>query len=333
LCSAKHLGVAVSTVSKAIKNSPEISQETKERILEYVEKINYVPNKLAVNLQRQKTMTIGIIVPELVHHFFSRVISGAENHATRYGFKLLISLSNDEWEKERQVTEMLTSGYVDGLIVSVAKQSFEKNNFEHFNRLIHKKFPIVFFDRSPQELPVNKVIIDDIEGGYKATKHLIEKGGENIAILTTPPHINVGADREKGYRKALNENNLTINENLILRIDERQAVRTQIEQLFENKPVPDAVFAVNEQYAAIVIKVALERNIKIPDELMIIGFTDGFISKAITPSLSTMAQHGFEMGEKAMDILLEKIENGQMFDNQKTAVIPINLVERESTKK
>jgi LacI family transcriptional regulator len=219
------------------------------------------------------------------------------------------------------------------LIVSVAKQTFEKRNFEHFNRLIRKNFPIVFFDRAPQDLPVSKVIIDDIEGGYNATKHLIEKGAKNIAILTTPPHISVGADREKGYRKALKESNLTADKKLILRIDERQPVKMQIEKLFDKKPVPDAVFAVNEQYAAIALKLALERNIKIPDDLMIIGFTDGLISKAITPSLSTMAQHGFEMGEKAMDILLEKIEDGEVFNEQKTVVIPINLVERESTKK
>jgi len=329
---AQHLGVAVSTVSKALKNSPEISLETKQRILNYVDKVNYHPNALAISLQRQRTMTIGIIVPELVHHFFSRVISGAENHASRCGYKLLISLSNDEWDKERQVTEMLANGYVDGILISVAKQTFEKGNFDHFSNLIHRKFPLVFFDRAPSGLSVDKIIINDIEGGYSATKHLIDKGAKRIAILTTPPHISVGADREKGYLKALKEFSLNVNEQLIVHVDERQSVRKQISVLFELNIKPDAIFAVNEKYAALALKLALQNNLKIPDDLMVIGFTDGFISKSTTPSLSTMAQHGFEMGEKAMEILLEKIEDKSLFDTQKIVVIPTNLVERESTK-
>lgn len=328
---ANHLGVSISTVSKALKNSTEISEHTKNRILDYVAQVQYTPNKLAVSLQRQRTMTLGIIVPELVHHFFSRVISGVESYATRNGYKLLISLSNDEWYKERKMTEMLTNGYVDGLIVSVAKQTFEKRNFEHFQRLIDRNFPLVFFDRAPAELPVNKVVIDDIKGGFMATKHLIEQGAERLAILTTPPHINVGAEREKGFRKALAERDMAVYENYIIRIDERNPVKSQIETLFTREPMPDAIFAVNEKYAALALKIAFERQISVPQQLMIIGFTDGFISKSTTPSLSTIAQHGFEMGEKASEILMECMDGGAFFNKQKMHVIPTNLVVREST--
>ncbi len=330
---AKQLGYSVSTISKALNNSDEISLQTKQKILAYVQDVGYQPNNLAVSLQRQRTMTIGVIVPELVHHFFSRVISGADNFATHAGFKLLISMSNDEWDKERQMTELLTNGYVDGLLVSVAKQTFEKGNFDHFSSLIEHNFPLVFFDRAPYGITVDKVTINDIEGGYIAVKHLIEKGAKKVAILTTPKHISVGADREKGYKKALIEAGLLPDENLIFRIDERAPIREQIELMFKQKALPDAVFAVNEKYAALTLKLAVQQGLKVPDDLMVIGFTDGFISKSTTPSLSTIAQHGFEMGEKAMEILLEKIEDKSALNNPKSVIIPTNLVERESTKK
>ncbi len=330
---AASLNVSISTVSKALKDSHEISDLTKKRILDYVNEVGYRPNNLAVSLQRQRTMTIGVIVPELVHHFFSRVISGAENYASHAGYKLLITMSNDEWEKERQMTDLLTNGYVDGLLVSVAKQSFEKNNFMHFSTLLDRRFPLVFFDRTPSGLNVNKVTINDVEGGYKATKHLIDKGAQRIAILTTPPHISVGADREKGYKKALLEAGYELDSNLIFHIDERASIKEQIAKLFDLNPMLDAVFAVNEKYAALTLKLAAQLNLKITDDLMVIGFTDGFISKSTTPSLSTIAQHGFEMGEKAMEILLEKIEDKSSLNTPKSVIIPTNLVERESTRK
>ncbi len=328
---ATNLGVSVSTVSKALHNSDEISPETKQRIMEYVNEVGFRPNNLAVSLQRQRTMTIGVIVPELVHHFFSRVISGAENYASHAGYKLLITMSNDEWEKERQMTEMLTNGYVDGLLVSVAKQSFEKRNFNHFSTLIDRRFPVVFFDRAPNGLSASKVTINDVEGGYKATKHLVDQGAKHIAILTTPPHISVGADREKGYKKALLEAGYEPDSNLIFHIDERAPIKAQIAKLFTLNPLPDAVFAVNEKYAALTLKLAAQSGLRVPEDLMVIGFTDGFISKSTTPSLSTIAQHGFEMGEKAMEILLEKIEDKSSINTPKSIIIPTNLVEREST--
>ncbi|HFX17845.1 MAG TPA: LacI family transcriptional regulator [Flavobacteriales bacterium] len=328
---AQHLGVAVSTVSKALKNSNEISQETKDRILKYVNEVHYTPNHLAINLRQQKTMTIGIIVPELVHHFFSRVISGVENQAGRYNYNVLISLSNDELDKERKITEMLTNGYVDGLLVSVAKESFEKQQFDHFEKLLSQKFPLVFFDRAPINLPVSKVIIDDVAGGYQATRHLIEQGARRIAILTTPRHISIGADREKGYRKALLEADMSIDESLILRIDESQSIRDQIKKLFNYPLRPDAIFAVNENYASFALKEAYNRSLKVPDDLLIVGFTDGFISKATIPSLTTIAQHGFEMGQKAVDILMEQIESGKYFEGQIVNIIPTNLIIRESS--
>ncbi len=328
---AADLGVAPSTVSKALKNSPEISDETKERIRAYANLKSYKPNSLALSLRKQKTMTIGVIVPEVVHHFFSRVISGVENRATQCGYHLVISLSKDELKNERKITEMLTNGYVDGLLVSVAKETLQHNDYEHFIELIKQDFPIVFFDRVPPGLQVDKVIIDDVEGGFKATEHLIKKRCKNIAVLTTPSHITVGADREKGYRKALRLHQLPIDETLIIRIDERFPVTDQIEKLFQRDIIPDGIFAVNENYAAQALRLAKKRNFHIPKDIAIVGFTDGIISKITEPPLTTIAQHGFEMGERAMDILLERIQNKNVLTRQKVAVIQTNLIERAST--
>jgi len=328
---ASDLGVAPSTVSKALKDSPEISAQTKERIVNYARIKNYKPNSLALSLRNQKTMTIGVIVPEVVHHFFSRVISGVENRASECGYHLVISLSKDELMNEKRITEMLTNGYVDGLLVSVAKETLQHNNYDHFTDLINRGFPLVFFDRVPPDLPVDKVIVNDVEGGYKATKHLIDKNCNNIAILSTPAHITVGADREKGYIKALKENKLPVKQAHIVRIDERLPVAVQIEKLFQQTDLPDGIFAVNENYAAQALRLAQKYNLHVPNDVAIVGFTDGIISKVTEPPLSTMAQHGFEMGERAMEILLERIQDKNRFDQQKVAVIETKLVERAST--
>ncbi len=331
---AAEMGVSVSTVSKALKNSPEISHATKERIVAFAQAHNYRPNTLAINLQKQKTMTIGIVVPELVHHFFSRVISGVEHIANEADYNMMISLSNDRLKREKQNIEMLTTGSVDGILVSVAKETLEKEDYTHFMSLIKQGFPIVFFDRFPPKLKVDKVIIDDIEGGYKAAKHLLLKGRKKLAILTTPSHITVGCDRQRGFNKAIADAGLNAIKELNIHINEKYPIEAQIASVFEQTVMPDAIFAVNENYAAIALKLAHHKGIKVPDELSIIGFTDGLISKTTQPSLTTVAQHGFEMGVEAMELLLQRIEEREKKQKQvfnKTVTIQTNIVQRASS--
>jgi LacI family transcriptional regulator len=328
---ASELGVSPSTVSKALKDSHEISLETRKKIQAYAKFYNYKPNSLALGLRNQKTMVIGVIVPELVHHFFSRVISGIEKVANENDYNLMICLSNDKLQKEKQNIDMLTNGSVDGLLVSVAKESFEKEDYDHFNRLIAQDFPIVFFDRVPAKLNVDKVIVDDIAGGYKAANHLIERGYKKLAILTTPTHINVGTNREKGFTRALQENGLKIYPKFDIKIDEKFEIAPQIERLFDQDELPDGIFAVNETYAACALKIAQKKGLEVPKELAIIGFTDGLISKTTNPTMSTVAQHGYTMGSKAAEILLERIFDKKKLTNHQTTVISTNVVEREST--
>ncbi len=334
---ASDLGVSPSTVSKALKDSHEISKRTKDRIKAYAKLHNYRPNSLAMSLRNQKTNVIGIIIPEIVHHFFSRVLYGIENYAFKHNYTIMICLSKDSLDKEIKNIETLTNGNVDGLLVSVAKETLEKKELSHFNQLIDRDFPMVFLDRVPNNLEIDKVIIDDVAGGYKAVEHLIEKGCKRIAILTTPSHINVGKSREKGFFKALKEYNLPIIDAFNIKVNEKYAekekyyIEDQIEVLFNQLELPDGIFAVNETYAAIALKIAHKKNLNVPKDIAIIGFTDGIISKTTNPALTTIAQHGYTMGEQAIGMLLDRIENKNSDKPYKTSVISTNVVEREST--
>lgn len=330
---AKEFDVSISTVSKALKDSHEISVEVREKIKAFAAFYHYKPNSLALNLRNQKTKTIGVIIPEIVHHFFSKVISGIEKVANANGYNVMICVSNESYEKEVLNMEMLANGIVDGILISVSKDTEERGNFSHFKDLISDGIPLVLFDRIIEEIDCNKIIVDDLGGGFLATNHLLNIGCNRIAILTTPDHVSVGLTRKKGYLKALEESNVSIDENLILKVKEKENIAEQIERLFMLENPPDGIFAVNEEYAAIAIKLAKKHKIKVPRDLSVIGFTDGVISEFSSPSLTTVAQHGFTMGEKAMELLLDEIEHKYPDYPYKTAIINTDLKIRESTKK
>ncbi len=332
---AKELGVSISTVSKALKDSHEISEETRKRIKAFADFYHYKPNSLALKLRNKKTMVIGIIIPEIVHHFFSRVISGIEKVANEKGYNVMICLSNESYDKEVLNINMLADGSVDGLLLSIAKETLEKKNFNHFDQLIDDEIPFVLFDRVTDKIACDKVLVDDIGGGYKATNHLINIGCKRIAILTTPDHVNVGTERKLGYHKALEENHRKIDPDLVIKINENLDIAEQIKKLF-NSPdkIPDGIFAVNEIYAATAMKIAREKGLSIPKDIAVIGFTDGLISEFSTPPLSTVAQHGFTMGEQAAELLLNRIQKNKDNENNfETKVISTNLKIRNSTQK
>lgn len=330
---AKEFGVSISTVSKALKDSHEISEEVKERIQAFAKFYHYKPNSLALNLRNQKTKTIGIIIPQIVHHFFTKVISGIELVANKNGYNVMICMSMDSYEKEVLNLDMLANGVVDGIIVSVAKETEEKKDFAHFKGLINNGIPLVMFDRVIDEIKCNKVLTNDVDGGYLATKHLINIGCKRIAILTTPDFVTVGNLRFEGYKNALNNSSITFNENLVVEIDEEKDIANQIKKLFLLKNPPDGIFAVNEIYAAIAMKIANKNNLKIPDDISILGFTDGLISQFTTPSLTTVAQHGYHVGQKSAELLLNEIEFQDTEYQYQTKIIETDLILRESTKK
>ncbi|MGV6846289.1 MAG: LacI family DNA-binding transcriptional regulator [Lutibacter sp.] len=329
---ASEFGVSISTVSKALKGSHEISEETREKIQAFADYYNYKPNSLALQLRNQKTSVIGVVIPEIVHHFFSTVINGIEDFANKKGYNVMVCVSSESYEKEVTNFSVLTNGSVDGLIVSIARETQQKNDYSHFKALINDGFPVVLFDRVKEGLNCDQVIIDDIGGAYKATNHLIEIGAKRIALLTTQSFMSVGNLRKEGYLKALNQHQISIDESLIYEIDDDRNLYDQIKKvIFVNNP-PDAILAVNEIYAANALKLATERKLAIPEEIAIIGFTDGLISEFTVPPLSEVVQHGFEMGRQAADLLIQRIEN-KLVGNFKKEVISPNLKIRKSTKK
>jgi len=327
---AKELDVSISTVSKALKDSEEISEATRKKIQAFAKLYNYKPNNIALSLKNRKTKTIAVIIPEIVHDFFAMVISGVENLANQYGYNVLICLSNESYEREVINMEMLASGSIDGFIMSLAKETQAKKDYHHIKEIINQGMPVVMFDRVTREVYTDKVIIDDVLATQEAIQHFISKGKRKIGFITTPDYISVGRLRTEGYMRTLEANGIDVDENLILRIEDETNIDTVIEEFFEKNEF-NAVMAVNELYAVNVLKTALKRGLKIPEDLNIIAFTDGVISKNSIPSISTIKQNAFKMGEIAAKLLIQKLESEHENEHYITEVISTELLHRETT--
>lgn len=335
---ARELDVSISTVSKALRDSGEISEDTRQKVQAFAKLYNYRPNNIALSLKNRKTKTIGVIIPEIVHHFFSKVISGIELVANKRGYNVIIGLSNESFDKEVINMQMLANGSIDGFILSIAKETLQQQDYHHFKETINQGMPIVMFDRIVNEIHCDKVIIDDLKGSRNAVAKLLSNGCKNVAIITTKDYVNVGKLRTQGYLAALEDYKITPDTNLILKVDDElvsedhlDSLEKQIEGLFQNFKNIDGVFAVNELYAIIAMKVARNLGMKIPEDIQFIGFTDGVLSKHATPSLTTVSQHGQEMGQAAAKLLIDNLERDDEEERYTTIVIETELVERNST--
>lgn len=335
---AHELDVSISTVSKALKDSPEIGEDTKDKIKAFAKLYNYRPNNIALSLKNQKTKTLGIICPEIVHDFFTTVISGIEKVANERGYTVIIGLSNESFEKEVTNMDKLANGSIDGFLLSVSKETQLKKDYHHLTETIDQGMPIVMFDRTVDEIECDKVVVDDAAGAKKAVLKLISENCKNIAIITTEDHVNVGKLRTGGYKEALAEKKVPLNEAFILKLEDRfnddgnhGVLVKHIQNFLVQNPAIDAIFAVNEKYALTAIKAAQALSRKIPSDLKVIGFSDGVLSKYATPSLSTVSQHGKELGEMAAHLLIERIENDQTELPYRTEIVTTELILREST--
>ena len=300
---AKELDVSISTVSKSLRDSPEISEDTRLKVQAFAKLYNYKPNNIALSLKNKKTKTMGIIIPEIVHHFFATVISGIEQVANECGYNVIVCLSDESFDKEVINMEMLANGSTDGFIMSLSKETQQKKDFHHLQEVINQGMPVVLFDRISNDILCDKVIIDDQLAAYEATNFLISKGLKKIALLTTVDYVSVGKLRTDGYKKALKLNNIEVNEDLIIKIEDIENCSIKIENLIKSQKC-DAIFAVNELFAVTAIKIAAKNNLKVPEDISVIGFTDGIISQFSTPSISTVSQNGIKMGRKAAEMLL-----------------------------
>jgi LacI family transcriptional regulator len=329
---AKELNVSVSTVSKALNDSPEISEQTKAKIKEYAKLKNYKPNVIGLNLKNRKTKTIGVIIPDILNSFFAKVFSGIEKVADEKGYNVIMCISNESLEKEAHTLEILSNGTIDGFILSVSEEAQKQNSYDHFKEIINDGTPIVMFDRTAEGIDCDKVIVDDFDSALDSTQRLIDLGCKNIALLSSVDNLSVGKLRFEGYLKALEKNKIPVNTNLIIRTDSEEDLKVQMEEVFAKNKI-DGIFALEENDSVAALRMGLKKGYKIPEELCIIGFADGILaSRRLSPSLTTVSQHGIEIGEEAAKLLIKRLENvSEEEPPYETKVIKTVLKERETT--
>jgi LacI family transcriptional regulator len=332
---ARELGISPSTVSRALKDHPDISVQTKKAVNELAEKLNYQPNIVALNLRQKKTNTIGVILPELVHFFFSTVISGIESVAYEAGFNVILAQSNESYEREKTDIKALFNSRVDGMLISISR---ETTNYDHIESILSKGVPIVFYDRMYANPNTSKVIVDDYIGAKEAVLHLIEQGCTRIAHLESTPGLSIAEDRKRGYYDALRENNIPIKENMVLQCPNGslEDAEAATKKLLALATPPDAIFANHDMLAMGAMKAIKEAGLKIPQDIALMGFSNWFFSQLMDPPLSSVDQPGFELGQEAARLLIRQIEmkDKEQFDPiPETKVLKTKLVVRASSLK
>ena len=325
---ARELGISPSTVSRALKDHPDISQDTKNLVNELAKKLNYRPNIIALSLRSQRSNVIGVIIPEIVHYFFSSVISGIEEVANEHGYSVMISQSGEDYKKEVSTCDAFFNGIIDGLLVSVTKETID---YSHLKRFDDEGIPIVFFDRIVEEIPTDRVVIDDLVGAFQATEHLIIQGRRRIVHFAGPQNRLIGQNRLNGYLKAMSDNGVVIDKSLIIPCDNFHAAVIETQKLIDKKVRFDAIFTVNDFTAAGAMKVLQKNGIKIPTDVSVVGFGDDLTAEMTDPALTTVKQPGFEMGKKAMEMLIQRIKQTKT-EPPKTEILKTNLIIRESSK-
>lgn len=324
---ARELKISASTVSRALQHNPRISVKTREKILAMADTIGYRPNVLASNLRNKKSNTIGIVVPLINRYFFSAVISGVEDVAFSAGYTVVISQSNDLANKEISIAHSMFSNRVDGLIISIA---MEPTNFEHLKAFRKKNIPLVFFDRVVPEIDTNKIVVDDFMGGFRVTQHLIDQGYQRIGHMAGPQNLITYSDRKNGYKEALEKNGIPFDESLVVTNSLTAGDGVNAIQHLMNLPwPPDAIFCGNDTTALSSMIYLRDKGIRIPEEVGIVGFSNEPFSRVVSPSISTIAQPGFVMGQKAAELILNQIAHKDKTFT--TMVMPTELIIRESS--
>jgi len=328
---ANKLNISIATVSRGLKDDPAVSKKTRKKIFELAEEMGYRSNHFARNLRRQKTNTIGIIVHELNSNFITSVLAGIEKITTEAGYDLIITHSSESHVKEAANAKNLFHKRVDGLIASL---SFDTDDLEHFRPFEEKGVPVIFFDRVEQRMNNSVVIIDNYKCGYQATQHLIEQGCKRIAHVTSSLKRNVYAERYKGYKDALFDNNIQFDESLLIINDlSENAGIEAAKQILSMRPLADGAFITNDFVAAVCMRTLKENNIKIPRDIAIVGFNNDAIGKLIEPALTTINYPGKDMGEIVARNLINHLQGTGNIQNIYTVIVSSDLVIRESSLK
>lgn len=326
---AKDLQLAVSTVSKALRGSHEISDETRKRVFAYAEKVDYVPNLYASSLKNRRTCNIAVVVPEVADSFFSLAIDGIESVAQEKGYHVMVYLTHENLRKEEGILRDFRSGRVDGVLISVSGGA-ESNS--HIHDLCSTNMPLVFFDRVCEDIEASKVLTDDFESGYKATEHLIKKGCKRIAFLAMSENLAIINHRLRGYEDALRKNNCEVNKNFIIHCKNAEAdCYALIRKMLSQENRPDGVVGSVEKLTTSTYTVCNDLGLAIPHDVKVIGFSSLQIASLLNPSLSTITQPAFEMGKAAAAFLFDALERKGLQEKSGTIIIPSVLFERGST--
>lgn len=327
---SQELGVSISTVSKALQDSYEINVETKKRVKALAEKYNYRPNKFARSLRDKQTKTIGVIIPNILNYFFAKVLQGIEKEANKRGYQIIVCLSNNKYKKETECLELLSDGSVDGFILSMAKETQKKGKIAHYRKVIDDGYPITMFDRvSDSIVDCNKIIIDDQKATYEATEFLYNSKRKKIALVTSLKNVSVGKLRIAGYEKAIEKCFRGLATPIVVSINNKKEYESAITSLFKEYGDIDGVIATDNTGASVVLKVARKKDISIPRDLSVIGFSDDKTSRLVSPALTIIDQNPLEIGKKSVESLLNTIKDKKVTT---TKVVETSLVVRESTR-
>jgi LacI family transcriptional regulator, galactose operon repressor len=325
---AEELNMSPSTVSRALRDSHEISQETKDRVKALAAKLDFQPNPHASSLRKNKSRTIAVIIPEIQNNFFSQVMNGVEEVARQKGYHVLIYLTHEDHKRETDILHLLRSGRVEGVMISVSNTT---NSFEHLEAYCKEEIPLIFFDRVCENMDVPCITTDDAGAAFKATEHLLKAGCKKIAFLSMAGNLSISCGRKSGYVKALTKYGLSGNEQVIECGPDDETNRQKIRQLLESEQKPDGIFAAVEKFAVNTYEVSRELDIRVPQHLKVISFSNLAAAALFNPPLSTIVQPAYDMGRESANILFKIIDKKKLLSAEKKVVIQSHLIIREST--
>ncbi|TXE06578.1 LacI family transcriptional regulator [Gelidibacter salicanalis] len=328
---AEQLNVSVSTVSKALHNSEEISKDTIQRVQELAKHLDYQPNRMALSLKSNKTKTLGVIIPNVLNHFFAKALYAIEMEATKQGYNLITCVSNELLSKEMSSLQLLSNGSVDGFIMSIAEETQVKNSMDHITTILKKDIPVVLFDRVAEDIECDKVIIDDFGASYEATKHLLSEGRKYIVLVSEIEELSVGKLRTNGYLKAFEENIDYKQPPIVIHVNKDNDVEASIKNLFMSNPKVDGILSIDNTSGVVALHKALKKGFKVPEDLSIIGFSDENVLVFTDPKLSTISQHTMDIGKATVELLIDRL-NKKNTTTHVTKTIKTNLILRGTTK-
>ena len=329
---ARDLGVSVATVSRALKDSPRISEEKRKQIQEYAREHNFFPNVIAETLRKsrvQPNKVIGVIVPQFVHYYFSCILTGIEEEASRRGYRIMVAQSDERYEREVKICQSFYANKCCGIIVSMAKNT---TKYDHFQKLIDMGIPLVFYDRICTGVNASRVVVDDYMGAFTAVTHLIDTGCRKIGYYGMPGSMEIGKNRYNGYRDALLKNGLEPNPEWMKECDNRADAEVITPEILSQPNHPDAFFAVNDDTAIGILYSAKRMGFNVPDDISICGFTNGQRAVACDPMLTTVEQRGVMVGEEAANILIGQVEGSLPLDKVEKRVVRTRLIIRGTTR-